>query len=79
MTGGRGRAGGVTTGRVWLPDPDSELPRPITMRLGLTDGSYTEVMSGEVQEGAEVIVGVASDAAKTRPQAQQKSGPRFGF
>jgi HlyD family secretion protein len=79
MTGGRGRAGGVTTGRVWLPDPDSELPRPITMRLGLTDGSYTEVISGEVQEGAEVIVGVASDAAKTRPQAQQKSGPRFGF
>ena len=79
---GRGRGGaGVTTGRVWVPDGEEHMPKPITLRLGLTDGSFTEVVSGEVQEGTDVIVGVASDASKSKaPPAQPKGGgPRFGF
>jgi hypothetical protein len=43
----------------------------------LTDGSFTELVSGELTEGAEVIVGFAPDTLKTRTP-QQKSGPRFG-
>ena len=78
--GGRGRgSGGGTTGRVWIPDGDAPIPKLVTLRLGLTDGSFTEVVSGDVEEGTEVIVGVASDAARAGPAPKAKSGPRFGF
>jgi HlyD family secretion protein len=76
--GGRGRgASGVTSGRLWLA-VEGDKPKAVPVRLGLTDGTSTEVVSGEVQEGTEVIVGVASDTAKSRPQPAGK-GPRFGF
>jgi hypothetical protein len=43
----------------------------------LTDGTFTELVSGELQEGSQVIVGTL-DSGKGRP-AQTKGGPRFGF
>ncbi|MBY0524163.1 MAG: efflux RND transporter periplasmic adaptor subunit [Gemmataceae bacterium] len=43
-------------GRVWLQD--GEFVRPIKVRVGLTDGSLTEVSAPELSEGAELIVGV---------------------
>jgi HlyD family secretion protein len=77
--GGRGRSSGVTNGRVWIPQAE-ESPKMVTLRLGLTDGSYTEIVSGELQEGAEVIIGTAVDTGKSRAQQQPKGGgPRFGF
>lgn len=79
MAGGaRARAGPVSNGRVWLPQ-GTEPPKVVPVRLGLTDGSYTEVVSGEIEEGAEVIVGTAADSGKSRAQQQPKGGPRFGF
>ena len=36
---------------------DAGKPREVALRLGLTDGNATEVASGELAEGAEVIVG----------------------
>ncbi len=80
MTGsGRARAGTVTGGRVWVPDSAGGQPKPIPVRVGLTDGSHTELVSGEVPEGAELIVGAGTDASKARAQPQAKGGPRFGF
>jgi HlyD family secretion protein len=35
-------------------------PRPRDVRLGLTDGSATELVAGELTEGMEVIVGTAA-------------------
>ena len=72
------RAGGrrtATSGRVWVLD-DSGKPRAVNLRIGLADGTYSEVVGGELQEGAQVIVGTQVDA-KSRGQA--KGGPRFGF
>jgi HlyD family secretion protein len=66
----------VITGRVWIPGEEGR-PRAVPVRLGLTDGLWTEVLSGDLHEGAEVIVGVANDGAN--PKAQQKKGLRFGF
>ena len=75
----RGRASGVTNGRVWIPQ-GGDAPKMIPVRLGLTDGSYTELVSGELAEGAEVIIGTAADASKSRAKEQPKGGgPRFGF
>jgi HlyD family secretion protein len=34
-------------------------PRPIAVQLGLNDGSSTEIVGGDLAEGAQVIVGVA--------------------
>jgi HlyD family secretion protein len=72
---GRGRSSGATAGRVWTRGVDAQ-PHVVPVRLGLTDGTFTEVVSGDVQEGTEVIVGVATESAKARAQSK---GPRFGF
>jgi HlyD family secretion protein len=51
---GRGQA---ITGRLWVLR-DGE-PRPVEVRLGLSDGTSTELVGGTLSEGAEVIVGLA--------------------
>jgi HlyD family secretion protein len=74
-----GRAGGgrsVTSGRVWVMD-DTGKPKAVSVRIGLADGTHSEVVGGTLQEGTEVIVGTQADA-KARAQ-QAKGGPRFGF
>jgi HlyD family secretion protein len=38
------------------------LPHSVELRLGITDGSYTEVLEGEVEEGSQVIIAVAESA-----------------
>jgi HlyD family secretion protein len=72
---GRGRAGAVTSGRLWLLVEGK--PQAVPVRLGLTDGTSTEIVSGEVQEGTEVLIGVSGESGKGRPQ-QPTKGPRFG-
>ena len=80
MTGaGRARTGTVAGGRVWMPDAAGGPPKMVPVRVGLTDGTHTELVSGDLSEGAELIVGVGADATKARAQPQSKSGPRFGF
>jgi HlyD family secretion protein len=72
------RSGGgrqVSGGRVWVPAPGGR-PRPVDVRVGLSDGTYSELVSGDLSEGSQVIIGTL-DAARSK--AQQKGGPRFGF
>ncbi|MDO8932042.1 MAG: efflux RND transporter periplasmic adaptor subunit [Rhodocyclaceae bacterium] len=64
--------GGGGSGRVWVVGDDAR-PKAVPVRLGLTDGTMTEVVGGELAEGAEVIVGIASAAGKPAPT----SGPRM--
>src|SRR5437870_2120091 len=68
-----GRPGGVP-GRAWLLGPDGK-PAPAQLTLGLSDGTFTEVLRGDVKEGQEVIVGSAGGAVRGAPQPQ--SGPRL--
>jgi HlyD family secretion protein len=49
-------AGAGTTGRAWVLGPDGK-PKPVQLVLGITDGTMTEVTSGDVGEGTEVLVG----------------------
>jgi HlyD family secretion protein len=74
--GGAGSGRSVTSGRVWMLD-DSGKPKAVEVRIGLADGSHSELVGGELKEGAQVIVGTQADA-KGRAQ-QAKGGPRFGF
>jgi hypothetical protein len=43
-------------GRLWL-FIDHQL-KPVNVRLGVTDGTNTELLSGELQQGMEVVTGV---------------------
>jgi HlyD family secretion protein len=73
--GGASAGRAATGGRVWVVDDTGKLTS-VDVRLGLADGTYTEVVGGILQEGAQVIVGTRTE--KTA-RAQPKGGPRFGF
>jgi len=73
--GAGSRGGGAPTGRVWILGPDGK-PAALSLQLGIGDGTYTEVVRGELKEGHLVIVGVALPGE--RPSATG-SAPRLRF
>jgi HlyD family secretion protein len=72
--GGAGAAGSAGAGE-WTPDPNrrtvwilrDDKPLPVRVEIGVSDGTNTEVTSGQLQEGDDVITEyvAASDAAAT--------------
>ncbi|MGB6340340.1 MAG: efflux RND transporter periplasmic adaptor subunit, partial [Candidatus Aminicenantaceae bacterium] len=58
MGGGPGmqRSARKDIGRVWIEDESGNL-KPLMVRIGVTDNTYTEVVRGELEEGQEVITG----------------------
>ena len=69
------RAGGAGgSGRLWVLGEDGN-PKSISVRLGLTDGSMSEIVSGEIKEGSEVIVGIQSAAPAAKSGGMP--GPRL--
>jgi HlyD family secretion protein len=54
--GSGGRTRGGTGGRVFVVDEDGKA-KGIPLTLGISDGTATEVIRGELQEGQEVIIG----------------------
>jgi len=82
------RGGGVTpptspvlegqTRRVWVLGPDGQ-PQPRRIKVGLTDGTATEVVEGELREGEVVITGQNVTAQQGAGQSGgQQSAPGFG-
>jgi len=70
---GASRGGGAGAGgKVWVLDNDGK-PKAVSIRLGLSDGTLTEVVSGELTEGSEVVVGTAA----TGKSPVIPPGPRF--
>jgi len=65
------------SGRVFVTGAGAK-PVEVRLRLGLTDGNATEIVSGEVKEGTEVIVGTvtAGGTAKSGPAG---GAPRLPF
>jgi hypothetical protein len=62
----------VTQGRVWL-SVDKQL-KPVRVRLGITDGTNTELVGGELQQGTEVVTGIVLPTA-SRPAAAAAGNP----
>jgi len=58
-------------GRAWLY-VDKQL-KPVRLRLGITDGTNTELLGGELQPGTEVVTGVIMSGG-TRPAAAAGAG-----
>ena len=77
--------GAGTRGRIYLLGEDGK-PKAFNVRLGITDGTSTELLLGpgapnaaELKEGALVIVGVLAPATSGGAGRQGNSGPRLPF
>jgi HlyD family secretion protein len=65
----------AAAGRVYVLGADGRA-KPVTVTLGITDGTATEILQSELEEGQEVIVG-AGGSAVTTPQAPSGASPRL--
>jgi len=59
------------SGRVWILSPEKK-PTPVSIVLGITDGTFSEIISGDLQEGDEVIV---EETSAKKAQSQTGSAP----
>lgn len=62
--------------RVWIPEPQK---RPVSVEIaaGISDGSFTEVLSGPLKEGQEVIVEAMGSNSKGGTTSTPQSLPGF--
>ena len=58
-------------GRVWVLSPEGK-PTPVSITLGITDGTSSEVIGGNLQEGAEVII---EETSNKKAQSQTGTVP----
>jgi HlyD family secretion protein len=65
----------ASQGRVWL-FVDKQL-KPVSVRLGITDGTFTELVTGDIQDGAEVVTGMTG-VGSTRAGAANAGNPLLG-
>lgn len=66
------------TFRVWAPVPQGR-PVPVEITTGISDGSYTEVASGGLKEGQEVIVEAVTGNNKGGSSSQAPQPSMRGF
>jgi HlyD family secretion protein len=66
-----------TRGRVWLY-VDKQL-KPVNVRLGISDGTFTELISGELEDGQNVVVNMVTGLEpRTVPGTQGGNNPLMG-
>jgi HlyD family secretion protein len=71
------RASAAGRGRVYVLGADGK-PQAVAVRLGITDGNMTELLSSTLEPGQEVIVGLVGPAAGNTPP-RPAGGPRPPF
>jgi HlyD family secretion protein len=69
-----GRPAGQRSYAVWIAEGGK--PKRVPVTTGITDGAFTEVTSGDLREGQEVIV-ESTGGAKKNNTTQQQQAPRF--
>lgn len=57
-------------GRVWVMNKNKKL-EPVMVRTGLTDGTFTEIVRGKLDEGQEIVIGTLAQ----RPAQAQSNSP----
>jgi HlyD family secretion protein len=75
--GGRGGRGGGRNQRsvLWIQDPTTQALKPIRARLGLNDGTRSEVSGPDVKEGMEIIIGDLTASTTTNNQQRPANNP----
>jgi HlyD family secretion protein len=65
--------------KIWVPVPQKR-PMPVEITTGISDGSYTEVLSGPLQEGQEIILEAISGSDRSGTASSQSTAPTMkGF
>ena len=54
-------------GRIWIKESDGKL-KPLFVRTGLNDGSFTEIISKQINEGDVIVIGATSANDETSNQ-----------
>lgn len=67
------RRSAEVTRTVWVPGPSNGAPMGVSVRLGIGDGSFSEVIAGDLRPGQDVITGILP------PDRDSRRGPRLGF
>ena len=65
-------------GRLYVLNQNRKL-EPVMVKIGLTDGTFTEVSSDKITEGQQIVSGVVMQkaaATATNTPFQQQGGPR---
>lgn len=62
---------------VLMMDPQSERPRPIQVKTGMTDGTHTEILSG-LEEGQQIVANTAALESGTSTIRNQRGMFPFG-
>ena len=63
-------------GRAWLFMTAERVLKPVNLRLGISDGTNTELLSGELQQNQEVVTGVTGlGATRTAPGGAGAGNP----
>lgn len=79
---GKGGNPDARGGTVYQVGPDGK-PQPVRIRTGITDGTYTEVLSDNLAPGTQVIVGAVTKGAAATTQTSlppgMGGGPGRGF
>jgi HlyD family secretion protein len=65
-------------GRAWIY-VDKKL-KPLNLRLGVSDGTFTEILSGEIQQGQEVVTSMVTglEPKPTTPGQNNANNPLMG-
>ena len=62
---------------VWQELPDKKL-KPVAVKVGITDYSFTQLLGGDLKEGDVLVTGEELAHNPAQQQGQFPGGPRFG-
>jgi HlyD family secretion protein len=66
----------VSPGQVWTWDEEKKELKQINIRVGITDGQFSQLLSGDLQVGQQIVTGVVLPVSQ-RP-ANQSNNPLMG-
>jgi HlyD family secretion protein len=69
------RGGGTSSQTVYVLQADKKM-KPVTVRTGITDGAFTEIVSGDLKEGDAVVTGMQGGTTAT--SSNLTAPPGFG-
>lgn len=67
-----------TAAQVWVLGPQGK-PQPVSIRVGIGDGTVTELVGGDLKPGQEVIIGGGPKPAQAATASAGTTPFRFGF
>src|SRR5450756_2379225 len=65
----------ISTGRAWLWLAGQKQLKAVRLRLGITDGQYTELLEGDLQAGADLVTAVTLGTESANRNPSQTGNP----